>query len=45
MKRHIYAFDSANSARNAVTASHAQGIDEQSISLIARADVQLEKIT
>ena len=44
MKRYIYAFDSTDSARNAVTALRARGIDEQCISLIARADIQLEKI-
>jgi len=44
MKRYIYAFDSTESARTAVTALRARGIDEQSISLIARADIQLEKI-
>jgi uncharacterized membrane protein len=44
VKRHIYAFDSTDSARTAVTALRARGIDEQCISLIARADIQLEKI-
>ena len=44
MKRYIYAFDSPDSARSAVGALRAKGIDERCISLIARADVQLEKI-
>jgi uncharacterized membrane protein len=44
MKRYIYAFDTAESAYGAVIALRLNGIDEQCISLIARADIQLEKI-
>jgi hypothetical protein len=44
MKRYIYAFDSTDSASATVTALRARGIDEKCISLIARADIQLEKI-
>jgi len=44
VKRYIYAFDSTDSARATVTALRARGIDEKCISLIARADIQLEKI-
>jgi hypothetical protein len=44
VKRYIYAFDSTDSARSAVTELRACGIDEKCISLIARADIQLEKI-
>lgn len=44
MKRYIYAFDSVESARTAVTSLRARGIDEKCISLIARSDIQLEKI-
>lgn len=44
MKRYIYAFDSPESAHAAVIALRLNGIDEKYISLIARADIQLEKI-
>jgi hypothetical protein len=44
MKRFIYAFDSAGSAHAAVMTLRLNGIDEECISLIARADIQLEKI-
>jgi len=44
MKRNIYAFDSPESAHAAVIALRLNGVDEKCISLIARADIQLEKI-
>jgi uncharacterized membrane protein len=44
MKRTIYAFDSAESAHAAVMTLRLNGIDEHCMSLIARADIQLEKI-
>jgi len=44
MKRYIYAFDSPESAHAALMALRLNGIDEKCMSLIARADIQLEKI-
>jgi len=44
MKRYIYAFDSSMSARAAVKQLAAHGIDEEKISLIARTDIQLDRI-
>jgi hypothetical protein len=44
MKRYIYAFDSVESAHAAVMTLRLNGIDEQRMSLIARADIQLEEI-
>ena len=44
MKRYIYAFDSAESARAAVMTLRLNGIDEKCVSLIARADIQLDEI-
>jgi uncharacterized membrane protein len=44
MKRYIYAFDSAASAHAALITLRLNGIDEQCMSLIARSDIQLEKI-
>lgn len=44
MQRYVYAFDSAGSAHDAVVTLRLDGIDEQCMSLIARADIQLEKI-
>lgn len=44
MKRHIYAFDSADAARSAVTLLRRQGVDDNCISMIARTDIELEKI-
>ena len=44
MKRYIYAFDSPESAHTAVIALRLNSIDEKAISLIARSDIQLEKI-
>lgn len=44
MKRLIYAFDSADTARAAVAMLRERGIPEKCISLIARHDIQLETI-
>jgi hypothetical protein len=44
MRRYIYAFDTVESAHAAVIALRLNGIAERCISLIARADIQLEKI-
>lgn len=44
MKRYIYAFDSIDPARAAVTRLRQTGVDEKCISLIAKADIQMEKI-
>ena len=44
MKRYIYAYDTSASARAAVEQLVAHGVDEEKISLIARTDIQLEKI-
>jgi hypothetical protein len=44
MRRYIYAFDSAESARKAVDDLRREGIGDECISLIARADIQLEEI-
>jgi hypothetical protein len=44
MKRYIYAFDSSDAARAAVRQLLVRGLDEERISLIARHDIQLEKI-
>lgn len=44
MKRYIYAFDTSDSARAAVKQLLARGIGEEQISLIARQDIQLDKI-
>ncbi len=44
MKRFIYAFDSSLSARGAVKQLRESGLHEEKISLIARPDIQLDKI-
>jgi hypothetical protein len=44
MKSFIYAFDSSQSARAAVRHLRDNGLDEEKISLIARPDIQLDKI-
>lgn len=44
MRRYIYAFDTPDAARVAVAALRQQGVDEKLISLIARSDIQLEKV-
>jgi hypothetical protein len=44
VKRYIYAFDSADAARSAVTLLQRQGVGDQCISLIARTDIELEEI-
>jgi hypothetical protein len=44
MKRYIYAFDSIEPARAAVTRLRQAGVDEKCISLIAKSDIQMEKI-
>jgi|SRR5450432_857117 len=44
MKRYIYAFDTVESARAAVTVLRQNEIGEKCISFIARSDIQLEKI-
>jgi len=44
MKRLIYAFDSTERARAAVVLLRERGVAEKCISLIARSDIQLEKI-
>ena len=44
MKRYIYAFDTSDAARAAVRQLQARGVEEKQISLIARPDIQLDKI-
>jgi hypothetical protein len=44
MKRYIYAYDTSASARAAVKQLVGHGVDEDKISLIARTDIQLDKI-
>jgi hypothetical protein len=44
VKRHIYAFDSADAARSAVVLLQRQGVGAECISLIARTDIELEEI-
>jgi hypothetical protein len=44
MKRYIYAFDTAESAEAALERLKALGFDEEDISLIARPDIQHDKI-
>ncbi len=44
MKRYIYAFDSADAALSAAQRLEALGFDEQDIALIARPDLQHDKI-
>ena len=44
MKRYIYAFDSAEAARSAVTLLRRQGLDDKCLSLVARKDIELEEI-
>jgi len=44
MKRFIYAFDTSTSACAAVKCLRERGLDDAKISLIARPDIQLEKI-
>lgn len=44
MKRYIYAFDTSASAREAVKRLVESGLDEAKISLIARTDIQLDRI-
>ena len=44
MKRLVYAFDSTGAARDAVATLRARGIGESKLSLIARSDIELEKI-
>ena len=44
MKRRIFAFDSVDSARNAVTRLRSDGVSDKYISLIARADIELEQV-
>lgn len=40
----VYAFDSVESARAAVTKLRAAGVSEDRLSLVARSDIQLEKV-
>lgn len=44
MKRYIYAFDTTEAARKAVADFRTRGIKEEAISLIARSDIEMEKI-
>lgn len=44
MKRYIYAFDSLEPARAAVTRLREAGVDQRCISLIAKSDVQIHDI-
>ena len=44
MKRHIYAFDTTEAARQAIAEFRSRGIKEDAISLIARSDIEMEKI-
>jgi len=44
MKRYIYAFDSIEPARAAVTRLRQSGVDDKCISLIAKSDIQMEQI-
>jgi hypothetical protein len=44
VKRRIFAFDSVESARAAVERLRAGGVSDKCISLIARADIELERV-
>lgn len=44
MKRYIYAFDSLDPARAAVTRLRQSGVEEKCISLIANSNIQMEQI-
>ncbi|HEX6832522.1 MAG TPA: hypothetical protein VF132_03220 [Rudaea sp.] len=44
MKRFIYAFDTADAAREAVRTLRAEGLDDRSLSLIARSDIEMEEV-
>ena len=44
MKRYIYAFNTAEAARKAVTVLRSQGVKDDAISLIARSDIEMEEI-
>jgi hypothetical protein len=44
MKRYIYAFDTPEAARDAIAQLRQRGIAEARISLIARSDIELEKV-
>jgi len=44
MKRFVYAFDTPEAARAAIEMLRARGVGEKDLSLIARSDIQLEKV-
>lgn len=44
MKRFIYAFDTADAARDAIGMLRRRGVGEDKLSLVARSDIELEKV-
>ena len=44
MKRYIYAFDTAEAARDAIGVLRKRGVGEDKLSLVARSDIELEKV-
>jgi hypothetical protein len=44
MRRYVYAFDSTDAARAAISRLRVHGIKDESISLVARSDIELEQV-
>lgn len=44
MKRYVYAFDTTEAARGAIEMLRARGVAEKDLSLVARSDIEMEKV-